>query len=171
MPPSAGTSRREDGFINTRRAGPERLLARGREVRCLEHFSVQARPGPRWERSSARAQRVPGADVRTGSRVPAASVDPAVSPAPLPSSGRMNFWGGGQRVPSRGARPREGLHLRVCVLRSSGPSAASHARSRAGLCVPFLCLPGSRGQRRPPVVPVGLTRFPGAVSRDSRVRL
>lgn len=46
-----------------------------------------------------------GADVRTGSRVPAASVDPAVSPAPLPSSGSMNFWGGGQRVPSRGARP------------------------------------------------------------------
>lgn len=29
----------------------------------------------------------------------------AVSPAPLPSSGRMNFWGGSQRVPSRGARP------------------------------------------------------------------
>lgn len=38
-----------DGFIKIRRVGLERLLARRREVRCLEHFSAQMKPGPRSE--------------------------------------------------------------------------------------------------------------------------
>lgn len=72
-------------FIKIRQVGLELLLARRREVQCLEYFSVQMKPRPRSERSRACTQQMPV--FGTESNILAANIDSAVNPAPMPLSG------------------------------------------------------------------------------------